>query len=135
MRTLTAILSVLAMVALVGCGGIINPAEDYGASQFFLDNQDGKCVLPDGSACLFGGGDEPPPGGDLPPDGEPPDGEPPDGEPPEELPPEEGGCWITGIGTFGKGNTRESGTITLRNVDNKIKGVRIYGGTGNISVD
>jgi prepilin-type N-terminal cleavage/methylation domain-containing protein len=38
--------------------------------------------------------------------------------------------------TFGgKGNTRESGTITLRNVDNKIKGVRIYGGTGNISVD
>jgi len=38
--------------------------------------------------------------------------------------------------TFGsKGNTRESGTITLRNVDNEIKGIRIYGGTGNISVD
>lgn len=38
--------------------------------------------------------------------------------------------------TFGgKGNTRESGTITLRNVNNKTKAVRIYGGTGNITID
>lgn len=38
--------------------------------------------------------------------------------------------------TFGsKGNTRESGTITLVNTNNKIKGIRIFGGTGNITVD
>ncbi len=38
--------------------------------------------------------------------------------------------------TFGsKGNTRESGTITLRNTHNKNKGIRIFGGTGNITVD
>ncbi|MBN2071883.1 MAG: GspH/FimT family pseudopilin [Candidatus Krumholzibacteriota bacterium] len=38
--------------------------------------------------------------------------------------------------TFGsKGNTRESGTITLRNPANKNKTVRIFGGTGNITVD
>ena len=35
--------------------------------------------------------------------------------------------------TFGsKGNTRESGTITLTNTNNKLKGIRIFGGTGNI---
>lgn len=38
--------------------------------------------------------------------------------------------------TFGnKGNTRESGSITLRNVRNKARAVRIYGGTGNVAVD
>lgn len=38
--------------------------------------------------------------------------------------------------TFGsKGNTRESGTITIQNAYNKNKGVRIFGGTGNITVD
>ncbi|MBU8922427.1 MAG: GspH/FimT family pseudopilin [Bacteroidales bacterium] len=38
--------------------------------------------------------------------------------------------------TFGgKGNTRESGSITLRNVHNKIKDVVIFGGTGNITID
>lgn len=38
--------------------------------------------------------------------------------------------------TFGsKGNTRESGTITLRNIDNEIKTIRIYGGTGNITIE
>ncbi len=38
--------------------------------------------------------------------------------------------------TFGsKGNTRESGTITLRNTNNKTKGIRVYGGTGNISAE
>jgi type IV fimbrial biogenesis protein FimT len=38
--------------------------------------------------------------------------------------------------TFGsKGNTRESGSITLRNVYHKIKDVVIFGGTGNITVD
>lgn len=38
--------------------------------------------------------------------------------------------------TFGnKGNTRESGSITLRNSINKARAVRIYGGTGNVAVD
>ncbi len=38
--------------------------------------------------------------------------------------------------TFGsKGNTRESGSITLRNVLNDVRNVRIFGGTGNVTVD
>lgn len=38
--------------------------------------------------------------------------------------------------TFGsKGNTRASGTITLRNTNNRNKSIRIFGGTGNITVD
>jgi prepilin-type N-terminal cleavage/methylation domain-containing protein len=38
--------------------------------------------------------------------------------------------------TFGsKGNTRESGTITLRNLENNTMNIRIYGGTGNITID
>jgi len=38
--------------------------------------------------------------------------------------------------TFGAmGNTRESGTITLRNSYNKTRTVRIFGGTGNILVN
>ncbi len=38
--------------------------------------------------------------------------------------------------TFGsKGNTRESGTITLLNVLSDTKDIRIYGGTGNVTID
>lgn len=38
--------------------------------------------------------------------------------------------------TFGsKGNTRESGTITLRNLENNTMNIRIYGGSGNITID
>ena len=38
--------------------------------------------------------------------------------------------------TFGsKGNTRESGSITLRNTLNNVKNIRIFGGTGNVTVD
>lgn len=38
--------------------------------------------------------------------------------------------------TFGpKGNTSSSGTITLQDLGNKTKAVRIFGGTGNISLD
>ncbi|MCK4549814.1 MAG: GspH/FimT family pseudopilin [Candidatus Krumholzibacteria bacterium] len=38
--------------------------------------------------------------------------------------------------TFGsRGNTRESGSITLRNTLNNVKNVRIFGGTGNVTVD
>jgi type IV fimbrial biogenesis protein FimT len=38
--------------------------------------------------------------------------------------------------TFGsKGTTRESGSITLRNTLNNIRSVRIFGGTGNVTVD
>jgi len=38
--------------------------------------------------------------------------------------------------TFGRmGNTRESGSITLQNANNNVRTIRIFGGTGNISVD
>lgn len=38
--------------------------------------------------------------------------------------------------TFGAmGNTAANGTITLRNVNNRTRRVRIFGGTGNIIVD
>ena len=38
--------------------------------------------------------------------------------------------------TFGSmGNTRKSGIITLRNTYNRTRNIRIYGGTGNITVD
>jgi prepilin-type N-terminal cleavage/methylation domain-containing protein len=38
--------------------------------------------------------------------------------------------------TFGPmGNTRFSGSVTLRNNRERIKTVRIYGGTGNITID
>jgi type IV fimbrial biogenesis protein FimT len=38
--------------------------------------------------------------------------------------------------TFGpKGNTRESGSITVRNSYNKTKQIRVFGGTGNIDVE
>jgi prepilin-type N-terminal cleavage/methylation domain-containing protein len=38
--------------------------------------------------------------------------------------------------TFGSmGNTRESGSITLRNSYNRTRTVRIFGGTGNVLVD
>jgi prepilin-type N-terminal cleavage/methylation domain-containing protein len=38
--------------------------------------------------------------------------------------------------TFGSmGNTRESGSITLRNSYNRTRTVRIFGGTGNVIVD
>lgn len=40
------------------------------------------------------------------------------------------------IFTFGnKGSTPESGSVTLRNVNNKVKNIRIFGGTGNVSVE
>jgi type IV fimbrial biogenesis protein FimT len=38
--------------------------------------------------------------------------------------------------TFGSmGNTRESGSVTLRNSYNRTRTVRIYGGTGNITIE
>jgi type IV fimbrial biogenesis protein FimT len=38
--------------------------------------------------------------------------------------------------TFGSmGNTRESGSVTLRNTFNRTRTVRIYGGTGNITIE
>jgi len=38
--------------------------------------------------------------------------------------------------TFGrKGDTGSGGAITLRNVDNRTRVVRVFGGTGNIQVD
>lgn len=38
--------------------------------------------------------------------------------------------------TFGTmGNTRESGSVTFRNTFNRTRTVRIYGGTGNITIE
>jgi hypothetical protein len=38
--------------------------------------------------------------------------------------------------TFGsKGSTPQSGSVTLKNVNNKVKNIRIFGGTGNVSVE
>lgn len=38
--------------------------------------------------------------------------------------------------TFGAlGNTRFSGTVTIRNSYNRFRSIRIYGGTGNVAVD
>jgi type IV fimbrial biogenesis protein FimT len=38
--------------------------------------------------------------------------------------------------TFGpKGNTSSSGTITVQNLDQNTRAVRIFGGTGNITLD
>jgi prepilin-type N-terminal cleavage/methylation domain-containing protein len=38
--------------------------------------------------------------------------------------------------TFGAlGNTQNSGTVTLRNAYNRTRSIRIYGGTGNITVN
>jgi len=38
--------------------------------------------------------------------------------------------------TFGSiGNTRESGSVTFRNTFNRTRTVRIYGGTGNITIE
>ncbi|UCF05581.1 MAG: GspH/FimT family pseudopilin [bacterium] len=38
--------------------------------------------------------------------------------------------------TFGsKGNTRQSGSITIRNSYNNTKRIRVFGGTGNINVE
>lgn len=34
-----------------------------------------------------------------------------------------------------KGNANESGTITLRNLQNKVHTIMLFGGTGNISID
>jgi hypothetical protein len=34
-----------------------------------------------------------------------------------------------------KGSTPQSGSVTLRNANNKTKKVRIFGGTGNVSVE
>jgi hypothetical protein len=43
--------------------------------------------------------------------------------PDDSLPPEEGGCWVTGIGTFGKGDSRDSfggNAMTMR--DGSVRG-------------
>lgn len=46
-----------------------------------------------------------------------------------------GNTLSSGTLTFGSmGNTRESGTVTLRNSYNRTRTVRIFGGTGNITI-
>lgn len=103
MRAALLSLSLLAMLAILGgCGGFVDD-DGFAAAKYRL-SPTGECLLPDGSACLFSSGEQPPgeetPPGELPPGTEPPST--------EQLPPEKGGCWVTGIGTFGKGDTRDS---------------------------
>lgn len=86
----------ISMLGLAACGGRISAG--VGQNPFALD-ENGRCELPDGSSCLFSEGLALPPGDDV-------NAESPDVD--QELPPEEGGCWVTGIGTFGKGATRDS---------------------------
>lgn len=126
MKTIACSLSVVLFLA-VGCGGTLddlgraggegtvaggkgeNGEAGVGWRQFSM-TASGECALPDGSACLFNV-PEPPPDETTPP-ANPPDGtEPPPTitvPPTTATPPEDGGCWVTGIGTFGKGDTRDS---------------------------
>lgn len=124
MTTIARALPIVLFLA-VGCGGTLDDlgragdegtAESTGVSgepgvgwRQFNMTANGECALPDGSACLFNV-PEPPPDETTPPT--PPD----DTAPPPAIttppttaaPPEDGGCWVTGIGTFGKGDTRDS---------------------------
>jgi len=96
------ILSLALSLLLAACGGEVPTGDEgeglygdgtdtAGQSRFKL-GLNGECVDNEGTACLFGGPGEPP---DVPPDQPPP-------------PQDKGGCWVTGIGTFGKGQTRDS---------------------------
>lgn len=122
MRTL---LAAFAIFALLGCGGVEDEgdlgggggsgsggsAENTVTAGRFALNSDGDCVFTDtNSGCIFSGGEPPSttnPPTTNPPTTNPPTSNPPTSNPPQ-LPPEQGGCWVTGIGTFGKGDTRDS---------------------------
>ena len=107
-------LAMFSMLALAACSGRIGMG--VGETPFSL-NEDGRCELPDGSSCLFSNELSLPPGDDVSP---PADGE---GEEVEELTPEEGGCWVTGIGTFGKAQTRDSfGGNAMTMKDGSVRG-------------
>ena len=66
----------VALLALVGCGGVVDPIDAPDEDVFSIV---GDCPdnLPAGSGCI---------GSPLPPDAQPP---------------EQGGCWVTGIGHIG----------------------------------
>jgi hypothetical protein len=125
------------LMVLGGCGGIV--ADDgYTAGKYAMGTA-GDCVdISTGAACLdFGSGSS---GGDAttpPSTSTTPSPQPPDSGlltpppvpaappvPPESLlPPEEGGCWFTGGGTFGKGNTRDSfGGNAMTMKDKSVRG-------------
>ena len=114
--------ALMATLGLVGaCGGDfsdLNAEATSAKKPAFLLGADGKCQLPDGSACLFGDESGPPIEGSS---GD--DVQPPAQQPPAQLPPEEGGCWVTGIGTFGKGVTRDSfGGNAMTMKDGRVRG-------------
>ncbi|MBW2735562.1 MAG: hypothetical protein JRH20_24520 [Deltaproteobacteria bacterium] len=97
------------MLTLTACGGRISVG-GVGESPFTLAG-DGLCELPDGSACLFNNELLAPTEDDV--------------RDPNvaELPPEEGGCWVTGIGTFGKALTRDSfGGNAMTMKDGSVRG-------------
>ncbi len=75
------LVAIAVALAIGACGGSV--VDDDAASTTFP--MLGDCTdVPEGTACL------------------------PETPPPDLKPPEEGGCWVTGIGTFGKGDTRDS---------------------------
>jgi hypothetical protein len=139
MKKLTSLLLASLFLTVVGCGGIIDSeGVDPALAQFdpsagistagYQLGMDGDCLLPDGSACLFGPPPptttEQPPPPPLPPPGTPPPPSAPPPVPPSELlPPEQGGCWFTGGGTFGKGQTRDSfGGNAMTMKDKAVRG-------------
>jgi hypothetical protein len=83
---------------LWGCGGEITTEGPLTQSSRFRMGLNGECVTNEGVACMYETANQTP--SDTPPDTAQ--------VPPEELTPEEGGCWVTGIGTFGKADTRDS---------------------------
>ena len=93
----SALLTLSLVGVLGGCGGMIG--DDGLTAGRYRIGVTGDCQLPDGSACLFneGGSDTGTTTGTT--DTSTTD---------EQLPPEQGGCWFTGGGTFGKGQTRDS---------------------------
>jgi len=94
------VLVVASASLLIGCEGSAPPYEDGPNSETY--RVFGGCPddIPEGVGCIPVGG-----------------------PPPDSLPPEEGGCWITGIGTFGKGVTRDSfGGNGMTMKDGRVRG-------------
>jgi len=86
--------SIAFTLGCAGCGGMENTA-----SQPFSVIGDCPADLPEGSSCLS------------------------QAVPPDAQPPEQGGCWVTGIGTFGKGVTRDSfGGNAMTMKDGSVRG-------------
>jgi len=96
LATLTTVFGIIIWVCACGTG-TIGTGEETDKDVFPILG--GDCPDAEGTACV-----------EVPP-------------PPEMLPPEEGGCWVTGIGTFGKGQTRDSfGGNAMTMKDGSVRG-------------